>query len=330
MKLDNKQINKVIKVFLIFLEKISNFFFTYHNRPKYVDGLNAYTLEKTKISQEVAIIVQGPILKESDFTVETLRIYKKIFPGVKIILSTWDDEDKTYINKIRALDIEVIMNKKPNFGGLSNINFQIVSSSKGIFRAKELGFKFALKTRTDQRIYSGNTLSLCYSMLMQYPLSGDFQQNKRIISFNLNTFKYRLYGISDMLNFGEINDLCLYWSPDLDYRKSEDLADPRNLYDFSKQRYAEVYFVTSFLDRIGREIKWTLGDSWDVMARNFCILNVSEIDLFWNKYTKKEFRHQNYNSLLKEQFEFSDWIIHQVRETTQAPEDIIFKEFKDL
>ena len=157
MKLDNKQINKVIKIFFIFLEKISNFFFTYHNRPKYVDGLNVYTLEKTKISQEVAIIVQGPIVKESDFTVETLRIYKKIFPGVKIILSTWDDEDQTFINKVRALDIEVIMNKKPNFGGLSNINFQIVSSSKGIFRAKELGFKFALKTRTDQRIYSGNT-----------------------------------------------------------------------------------------------------------------------------------------------------------------------------
>lgn len=322
---------KFIGYFLSVFERFSAHFLTYHARPKSHDGVQ---LLKPYISHAddsvTAVVMQGPILLSNDFTFETLKLYGKMFPQTRLILSTWEDENAEELIKIRELGVDVVLNKKPTYAGPANINFQVVSASSGMKRAKEVGCRYALKTRTDQRIYSENSLRLCRGILELFPLKSKLCQKDRLVAFNLNTFKYRLYGISDMINFGNIDDMVDYWSPALDQRNISELGDAKTLYEFSRQRFAEVYFTTSFLAKIGRDINWSLEDSFSVIADHFCILNTSDIDLFWPKYTRKEFRHVGYKLIRTTQFEFSDWISLQMDTQGNIPEYIIHTEIGEL
>ena len=50
-----------------------------------------YSFHKDR-SDDTAIMLQGPIVKENDFTYETIKLYQNNFPNAKIILSTWRNE----------------------------------------------------------------------------------------------------------------------------------------------------------------------------------------------------------------------------------------------
>ena len=78
--------------------------------------------------------------------------------------------------------------------------------------AKRLGATHVVKTRSDQRAYNPSLLSYLYNLLQVFPVNaGEKIQKSRIIGTSLNTFKHRIYGLSDMFLFGEIDDLLLYW-----------------------------------------------------------------------------------------------------------------------
>jgi len=109
--------------------------------------------------------MQGNIINKNNFTYETLKIYRKLFPKIILILSTRDDCSKDEINKLNKIDVEVVENTKPDYSGVSNINLQIKSTKNGLFKAKELGFKYCLKTRTDQRIYRHDFILYFLSLL---------------------------------------------------------------------------------------------------------------------------------------------------------------------
>ena len=330
-KISESAVNKAIKLFLLILEKTSNYFITYHLRPKEACKVkDVPTIYKESASKKIAIVMQGPIISDNNFTIETIKLYSKLFPQNQLIFSTWEEEDLDVLNTIRNLSVDLVLNKKPDFSGSSNINFQIVSTSEGVKRARELGCNYVFKTRSDQRIYAKDAISLCYACLKKFPLIGVKNQVERIVSFNLNTFKYRPYGISDMNNFGHIDDMEKYWCIDLDTRREEDFSQTETLEEYSRQRYAEVYFVTSFLKNIDREIEWTLKDSWQVISENFCILDVNSLDLFWRKYTHKEFRHLDYESITTKQFEFTDWLIWQINKPLDIPEYIIKAHWNEL
>ena len=326
-----KNIQKIFKFLFKFFESNSTFFFTYHLRPKnhnYI--LNINNNSSSSLNDKIGILLQGPLINEDDFTIETLKLYKKLFSSTKIVLSTWKDENIELINQIKKLDVDVVLSDKPKYAGLANINLQIVSTTAGIKKLEELKCGYILKSRTDQRIYSSNALNLCYEVIKNFPLNNILDQKKRIVSFNLNSFKYRLYGLSDMINFGYISDMKKYWCIELDNRHSDDLDEPTTMLEFAKQRYAEVYFVTSFLKNIEREIKWTLEDSWRAISEHFIVLDTAAIDLLWKKYTHKEYRHENYVSIHNSQLNFSDWLILYSSFPSKIPEDIINKNFNEL
>lgn len=324
IQFSEKIIQKIFKLLFNFFERYSSFFFTYHLRPK---AHNNVLRENKSLDfssyVNIGILIQGPFISDDNFTIETIKLYKKLFSSCKIVLSTWGDENLKLINEARNLNIEVVLNDKPKYAGLSNINFQIVSTSAGIKKLEDLKCTYILKSRTDQRIYSNNAINFCYESIKNFPLKNIFNQESRIVSFNLNTFKYRLYGLSDMINFGHIHDLKKYWCIELDNRNAADLVNPTTMLEFAKQRYAEVYFVTSFLRNIKREIKWTLEDSWQVISEHFIVLDTSAIDLLWKKYTHKEYRHEDYHSLHNSQLNFSDWLLLYSSFPSKVPEHIL-------
>ena len=135
-------------------------FLTYHVRPKYAKTVKTESDKTVFDFKRIGLVIQGPIAKKHDFTLESVRLYKRTFNHSVIILSTWEDEDRDYLSQFKAEGIEIILNKKPLTAGISNRNYQIVSSHAGLLRAKELGAEYGFKTRTDQRIYAVNTENL--------------------------------------------------------------------------------------------------------------------------------------------------------------------------
>jgi len=284
-------------------------FCTYHSRPKYVCGIQTFSdrLINTPIT---AMVIQGAVLKENDFTLESIKTYKKIFSGSIIILSTWEDEDPEYLEKIKKENIVILLNKRPEYSGQQNINYQIISSLNGLKKAGELGAEYAIKTRTDQRIYGFNLNEFLVNLVEKFPIDRKWKQNKRIVGINLNSFKFRLYGVSDMFLFGDIQDMIIYFSPELDKRKlGEEIKNCKTTRDFCNLRLCEIYLSSEFLSKVGRELKWTLEDSFRVFADHFIIIDKETIDLYWPKYSRyKEYRYLNYkNMTFLQELNFREW-----------------------
>lgn len=291
------------------IEKLSSkYFFSVIKREKYSYHINAHPDVGT-FNHKVSIVMQGPIIEKKEFTFETLKLYRKRYPNVKLILSTWDNYDKSLISKFTEIGVEVILNSMPDYFGISNINLQIKSTKAGIFRAKELGFEYCLKTRTDQRIYKHDFILFFMSILSSFKIDHKYLK-ERLITMSMNTFKYRLYGITDMLMFGNIDDMILYWDVKFDNRKFNEVDQGISVYDFSKARLCEVYFSTEFLKKIKFKIDFTIKNYWKSVANFFFVVDTLSIDIFWFKYNRLNERrkYQNEKRKSNEEFYFSDWM----------------------
>jgi len=260
--------------------------------------------------EKIALIIQGPIIEREEFTLETIKIYKKRFPELMIILSTWDDSPLKAVGMFKKLGVEVLLNKKPAYAGISNINLQIASTKNGIIKAKQKGAEYCFKMRTDQRIYRHDFISFFLSLLKEFPITNNKIIRGRLIAPSLNTYKYRLYGVTDMLLFGFIEDMLLYWDVEYDFRKKEEIKFGITVEEWAKANVCEVYLCTKYLAKIGHTPIYTLKDSWEVIADYFCIVDNSSIDLFWNKYSywNEQRTYSNMHRSLKEEFTFSDWL----------------------
>lgn len=323
--------NAGLKFYLSIWRNQKEYFITSHLRPKKASRINIWQ-DELKNELKCAVIIQGPIYKKDNFTLETVRLYKKTFSLADIIVSTWDTEDKSYIEKIKAEKVKIILNEEPKIPGPSHINYQIKSSSAGVALAKELGAEYVLKTRTDQRIYGINVLEYFCNLLKNFPLKGGYKQKERIIGISMNTFKYRLYDLSDMVIFGKLEDMELFWSamPDIrSYAPKQDITQG----EFSRMRICEMYLTTEFLKNIGRELKWTLKDSWQAMADHFIVVDQTSIDLYWHKYNKhKEFRYLKYGAILNNrEMSFLEWFnLYKGLENKKfIPEDALNVGFSD-
>ena len=302
---------------------------TYHARPKTAAEVRTKS-DVVRGQKALSIVMQGPIIVKDDFTLETSKIYKKHFPGANIILSTWGTENPEAIGRIKASGVNVVLNEKPLQAGVSNINLQFVSSRAGVLAARAAGAEYVLKTRTDQRIYAPNAAEFLYNITEAFPLKGNYpKQKKRIVGCGLNTFKYRMYGLSDMLTYGHVDDMAMYWDVELDQRvfdKEQTEAAQTSLRNFALWRICEVYLTTEFLSKAGRELKWTLRDSWQAFSDHFCLIDKEQLDLYWPKYNHSEYRWLNYGDDVgyKNEFSFREWLnVYSNLQSKEVPEGVL-------
>jgi hypothetical protein len=303
----------ILKDLIEIAEKEEKIFVTYHTRPAKSSATRTRN-DSEDHNRNLSLILQGPIMPVGAFTLETIKLYKRLFGDANIILSTWEDEDNLEIRRIKDLGIDVVLNRKPAYSGHSNINLQIVSSRAGVEKAKESGAKYVLKTRTDQRIYAPDVARFLENLTDVFPVrGGNGLQKKRIVGASLNTFKYRLYGLSDMVIYGDVDDMSIYWGADLDLRVfSEEFIGGmwKSLRHFANSRVCEVYLATEFLQKVGHVPKWTLTDSFRVFSDRFCVVDKEQLDLFWPKYSRQENRYVSYTGEFnaKEEITYRDWL----------------------
>ena len=110
---------------------------------------NDYFLRLNTGLDKVAIILQGPVCHRKNFTIETIRRYRGLYPDIKIYLSTWENETVDFDPEKEGFTL--VRNPLPADPGPGNINFQILSTRYGLKAARRDGCRWAMKTRTDIR-----------------------------------------------------------------------------------------------------------------------------------------------------------------------------------
>lgn len=318
----------------------SRYHLAYRKIPKKYDEIPVLDYQ-TNISY--AIVMQGPIRTEENFTLTTVNYYKRTFPQAHIIVSTWDDESKDIIEQLEKAGAYVVLNSKPTCTGTLMVNYQLVNSLGGIKKAAELGAEYIAKTRTDQKICRLHFLDYCKALLQNFPnQSNGSQENDRIITLSMTYGNlFYPYLISDFFYFGKTSDMLKLFSIPLDtrerYIKIKKNATRR---EFSRLMIApEVYIMKNYFLLLGYAGDDTIKDYWTGVKNNLVCISMKDLDIVWPKYEDRYRMHHYYGNyfeddsrekLKTENFDFENWInlysgILQYRPEYEKYADVIFK-----
>lgn len=236
---------------------------------------------------EIAIVIQGPIVSENQTTVRIMNFYQEKYPDALVVISTWANTPSEHLQPFLQLsnkgNFKLILNDDPEFPGTFNINRQIVSTLNGL---KAVADKtYAIKTRTDQVLTDPRLM--CNLDLLHKIYSESAKRDAKIIVSSLNTFAFRLYGASDMFQFGLTGDLINFWEQPLDKRPADDLKEvSENLHLEAKKRVAEVYLNTNYFNFLfGKAPVYTFQESLEFIAGRFVVADADSLGHRWLKNT---------------------------------------------
>ncbi len=277
----------------------------------------------------LGLVLQGPLRLEQQFTLETVRLYRRTFAGCPVVVSTWQGEDETTLALLEAEGATVLRNALPPSKGPGNANYQIASTQAGLAALKGLGCQYAIKTRTDQRLYETNVPEYLFSLLQSFPVDTQAKaqgQQQRLVALSINTFRYRYYDVSDFFLFGTLADVTAFWSCPLEERDS--IGGPfESLHGFCKATPCEIYFTTRYLARLGHTCQFTLEDSWETYARYFCVIDADSVGFYWPKYSNAVRRWRSFFHPLPghrelEELTFKEWLLlyHHLAQRQFAPQ----------
>ena len=295
----------------------------------------------TLSSDSFAIVMQGPIRKEDDFTVETVKFYNRLYPTAGIIVSTWNDENPEEIRKIRAAGAEILLCEKPVSGGHLNINYQLKNTREGIKEAQKKGYSYIAKSRTDQRISKPYVFEYMINLMKQYPPVDSQKQKQRIVSLSMNYGNmFFPYFMSDFFYFGSADDMGQLFAISMDDRKPFDMPAGSSRRAYSEKAYApEVFIMKNYLKSLGCSGDTSIKDYWEGVLRYLLCVDMKTLDLYWPKYEGKYRLHEFYGDFFEYDsdekvktmnFDFVNWLNLYSGTLKYCPEyekysDVIFK-----
>ena len=221
-----------------------------------------------------------------------IDLYKKNFKNENLIVSTWKDNNAENLLKIKDKNIKILFNKPDNNSGPFNLNNQIKTSYNGIKFAKELGSKYVLKNRCDQPMYGSQIFDQLINLSKEFPINSKYKNKikSRIIFSSFDSFFFRCFSFSDMLNFGHTNDMLNFWNSEYYYSKLFKQKYPQSNIVISN----ETYLVQNFLKRNNFKYKFNFKDHLKSISEIFCFVDKEFFDLVWDKYDAREYRWKSY------------------------------------
>ena len=283
---------------------------------------------------DVAIVIQGPLILDNHFTLNTVKLYKRYYPGCKVIVSTWNDSNKSEIDSLKTAGADIVLNAAPGIFGLGNMNFQIVSTKGGIQCADDAGAKCILKTRSDQRIYKPHMLEYFKTLIDQFPIKQEVdsaKQKERIIAVQTTVGggMFIPYFIADFLYFGTVQDIRNLFDIELDVSPNR-TKDERRIWlrdllssnprigDYYNITAPEIKIVKNYIKKyITENLEDTVRGYWDFVSNYLITVSWDDIGLFWPKYDRynesKLFRtyskNDNTDLYLQYNWTFQNWLL---------------------
>jgi hypothetical protein len=293
------------------------FFHTIDSVPKRYDALRHNLTDPVTPEPpgRIALVIQGPILEADDFTLQTVRYYRRVCPDMTVILSTWEDGPADAIHQCREAGAEVVLSPMPPIRGRANVNCQTTSTRAGIQRAGELGAQFVAKTRSDHRLYGVHCLYGLPGMLAAFPIKADSGQAARLVISTFHTFKYSPLAACDQFMFGALADMRTFWSPPSDpcTRTRHEIdreARSQTTIEGGGRESPERYLMAQFLRNMNEYPPFTILAWWQVIADRFMVIEWAQLDVYWQKYFPTIARRDLYgNSIVATiPFSFADWV----------------------
>lgn len=329
--MDHNMSRHLLHQLILQFEKKLSVYISYSETPKYAEMLNL-SVFGVNADVKMAVIIQGPLILDNNYTLETVRYYKKIFPETKVIVSTWKDSDCDTIDEMKKLGAIIVLNEYPSYSGIYNINYQVVSTYNGLLKAKELGLDYCIKSRADQRICRPNIASYLFSLLRGFPLVDPIiqGQKERIVFCQGSHPAHMLipYEICDFFFFGHVDDLLSFFHYELSNEKWERSDFESNLKEAIDKdipavsyhaKYApEVLLFKNFLRRNGFDTDRgnAIDNYWTVVTNSFVPVSVDDIKLHWIKNVssnndslfKNEYAEGAPTSVYNLTWSFSNWM----------------------
>lgn len=231
---------------------------------------------------DICIIITGLIRNE--YIGELVNMYKNIHNK---IISTWIDQDKLLLNILEKNGFTILLNEYPR--RITSVNCQNTQVKFALLKAKELGFKFASRFRTDMYIkdfeydsvdiklfkdvyYLNNVISSNISPIRNSDTLLRFIDGSRHLYDKITFICGELcHGINlhpnDLLYFGPIDELLVMFD-NTEYA-GDDLG--------SDKMIIEEYFKKSVSTIL--EYKSNINSCIDICVNN-------NIDFFWNRQIK--------------------------------------------
>ena len=230
-------------------------------------------------TSDVFILIQGPIsdLKALEDVKETIRTYTANYPAAKVVLSTWDNSLALTDNFINEHGVTVVITKDPGPSWPNNLKRQMVSTQNGLRAMDARASSIVIKTRTDQRINNPLGLNFIESMIQQFPGQG------RIWATDYGTGRYRLYGLSDQMQFGLYCHLSNFWNTASIEELHENIFLGKNSKgsDIARMSIAvhEILLTSNYLNTLKHPILWTWEDHLFCLKNFFGIIDSTFIGL---------------------------------------------------
>lgn len=264
----------------------------YRLRPKRAVNFSPMCIPTDTRPGQLAIVLQGLPETKDDFSLETVRFYKKIFPGAVIIISTWDSVEDSIIDSFRAEGCDIVINKTFSPCGYGNVNYQICTSFSGICRAKELGAEFVIKCRSDLRIYRLFSFEYLRSLQESLPvLDIGVPIKGRIIT--LPSGGGQLFNplyLQDYFYFGYTEDLVKLFDIPYDDRSISSSAKylketykPCTCAQMCDTNIPEIYIIKSFLSKY-ISVECTVQQMFDLLKALFIVVDFDDLNAYWGKY----------------------------------------------
>jgi hypothetical protein len=269
--------------------------------------------------EKYGILIQGPIELSDDFTFNTIIYYLKQFPGIKVVLSTWNNkqlERFKHIENLTLINNSIPLSNLDNDLDFStNMNYQILSTYNGLAALKNMGVRFAVKSRTDIRLYDGNLLRNL-SNLSQF-FGRDIKS--RIILIDHNSLINVDFHLDDTFQYGEIHELMKFWNVPLIKKGNCEYQALRNTLDL--EFGVQAYLFINYIMKKDGNINLRCNSYLDIVVKYFVIIPKEIIGVYWFKYQKKEnfSKKSFYDSEFANRISFSDWLESEIN----LPEDNI-------
>ena len=227
---------------------------------------------------ETAIIIQGPIVYDDDFTLHTIQLYQINYPGISLILSTWKNEESNpNFSKFKEIkDLDIVLSDPPMNGGILNVNYQRYSTYAGIKRASNRGIPYVMKTRTDFRLYEEGAISHVWNLTKKFPISGEERQRLSILNPVLDVPYY----IPDFVLFGSTKDMLNFWNIDELY--PEIISSEENAIN------PEGLLFGRYFKRIGCYVDDpvnNLEDYAQMLGKECIVVDPATYKYIWKKYS---------------------------------------------
>jgi len=229
---------------------------------------------------KIGCVIQGDIRRGSD---QILQEMPKMFDYT--VLSTWVDDEC----KAPKGDYTLVLSNKPLAGGVSNRNFQRLSTARGIQAAKDAGCEFVLKWRTDM-LPTKLDINLLLSWT-NFEIPKGMKSRLVMPAFrNLSVRPDWFSSIPDLFAFGHIEEMEMLWGDaEFDYSLNMNLprqmANDLNEFRSDSTLLGDLYCAESELYAIFRSrLQTKLGIELDhpkIALDYFRLFDYQRLGIFW-------------------------------------------------